>query len=103
MKLTNEHAAEIFSQLGHAIRLCIIRILVETGEQGLKVGEIQKELNIPGSTLSHHLLHLKNAGLIHQYRVSNTLVCSVQYAKLDEAIHYLQSECCVRENTKKAG
>ncbi len=103
MKLTNDNAAEIFGQLGNATRLCIIKVLVEAGEQGLKVGQIQKELGIPGSTLSHHLLHLRNAGLIQQHRVSNTLVCSVQYDRLDAAIDYLQAECCIRENLKKAG
>ena len=101
MKLTNEKAAEIFSQLGNATRLCIIKILVETGDAGLKVGEIQKELKIPGSTLSHHLLHLRNAGLIEQCRVGSALVCSVNFAKLDEAIDYLQAECCIRVNIKK--
>ncbi len=102
MKLTNDNAAEIFSQLGNSTRLCIIKILVEAGNQGLKVGQIQKELGIPGSTLSHHLLHLRSTGLIDQRRVGNTLVCSVQYEKLDAAIDYLQAECCIRVKIKKA-
>ena len=102
MRLTNDKAAEIFGQLGNSTRLCIIKILVEAGNQGLRVGQIQKELNIPGSTLSHHLLHLRNAGLIDQCRVGNALVCSMQYKKLDDAIDYLQAECCIRENIKAA-
>ncbi len=103
MKLSNENAAEIFSQLGNATRLCIIKILVEAGDHGLKVGEIQKELNIPGSTLSHHLLHLKNAGLIKQSREANALFCSVQYDVLNAANDYLHAECCIRQNIKKVG
>lgn len=103
MKLTNEQAADVFSQLGNATRLCIIKILVEAGHDGLKVGEIQKELNIPGSTLSHHLLHLRNNGLLEQCRVGSALVCSVNYDSLDKAIDYLQSECCIRVDIKKAG
>lgn len=103
MTLDNDLAAELFAQLGNATRLCIIKILVEAGDSGLKVGEIQKELAIPGSTLSHHLLHLKKAGLIEQCRVSNALVCSVQFEKLNAAIDYLQAECCIREINKKTG
>ncbi len=103
MKLTNEKAAEIFAQLGNATRLCIIKILVEAGDDGLKVGEIQKELGVPGSTLSHHLLHLRNAGLIEQCRVGAALVCSVNYDKLNQAIDYLKAECCIRVDLKKAG
>lgn len=103
MTLTNEMAADIFSQLGNATRLCIIKILVEAGEQGLKVGQIQKELQTPGSTLSHHLLHLRNTGLIEQCRVGSALVCSVNYEKLDQAIDYLQAQCCIRVDLKKTG
>ena len=103
MRLDNEQAAELFSQLGNATRLCIIKILVEAGDTGLKVGEIQKELSIPGSTLSHHLMHLKRSGLIEQCRVSNALVCSVVFEKLNSAIDYLQAECCIREMNRKAG
>ena len=102
MSLTNDKAAEIFNQLGNSTRLCIIKVLVEAGNQGLKVGQIQKELGIPGSTLSHHLLHLRNAGMIEQHRIGNALVCSVQYSQLDDAIDYLQAECCIRENIKQA-
>ena len=103
MKLTNEQAADIFAQLGNATRLCIIKILVEAGDEGLKVGDIQKELNIPASTLSHHLLYLRNAGLIDQCRVGNALVCSVNYGKLNQSIDYLQAECCIRVDMKKTG
>jgi len=102
VKLDNQQAANLFSQLGNATRLCIIKILVEAGDQGLRVGDIQKELDIPGSTLSHHLLHLKNAGLINQCRVKNALVCSVQFDRLEAAIDYLQSECCIRQLLEEA-
>ncbi len=103
MKLKNAQAADIFAQLGNATRLCIIRILVEAGDEGLKVGEIQDELGVPGSTLSHHLLHLKNAGLISQKRVGNVLICSANFSMLKSAVDYLQAECCVRVDLKKVG
>ena len=96
----NVQAAALFAQLGNATRLGIIKILVECGESGIKVGQIQQEMGIPASTLSHHLLHLKNVGLIDQQRQGNALYCSVQYDKINAAMDYLRSECCIREETQ---
>jgi DNA-binding transcriptional ArsR family regulator len=58
------------------------------------VGQIQGALQIPGSTLSHHISRLVSVGLIHQVRESRTLHCIPQYGALLELIDFLQSECC---------
>ncbi|MEM7193937.1 MAG: metalloregulator ArsR/SmtB family transcription factor [Pseudomonadota bacterium] len=100
MSIDHLQAATIFAQLGNDTRLCIIRILVEAGGEGLRVGEIQQEVGVPASTLSHHLLHLKNAGLIAQHKDRNALVCTAQFDVINSAIDYLQSACCVRVDTK---
>ena len=102
MTLDNAQAAQLFAQLGNETRLCIIKVLVEAGETGMRVGEIQQEVDVPASTLSHHLLHLRNAGLIAQHKERNTLICSVNFNQLSAAIDYLQAECCVREIQRKA-
>jgi DNA-binding transcriptional ArsR family regulator len=65
------------------------------GPEGVPVGQIQKALGVPGSTLSHHISRLMSAGLIKQVRASRTLYCMAQYAALQELIDFLQSECCV--------
>jgi len=87
-------AALYLSQMGNITRLKIIRLLVRAGDQGLAVGNIQRKLNIPGSTLSHHLSHLRNAGLIHQEREATVLRCCVYYDRIEELVDFLTEECC---------
>ncbi|MEE8364411.1 MAG: helix-turn-helix domain-containing protein [Gammaproteobacteria bacterium] len=92
-----ETAALILSKIGNPTRLKIVRLLVRVGQQGLPVGAIQKKLKIPGSTLTHHISHLKNARLIRQERQQATLVCKMEYGQLDKLVEYLTEECCVDE------
>ncbi len=96
MKL--ETAALILSKIGNPTRLKIVRLLVRAGSQGLPVGSIQKTLKVPGSTLTHHITHLKNAGVIRQEREQATLFCKMQYEVLDELVTYLTKECCSDES-----
>lgn len=95
MKL--ETAALILSKIGNPTRLRIVRLLVRAGAQGMPVGAIQKQLQIPGSTLTHHISHLKSAGLIRQEREQATLFCKIEYERLDHLVAYLTAECCVDE------
>jgi len=83
--------------LGHPTRLAIFKRLVKSGNQGIAVGVVQDELDIPGSTLSHHISSLASAGLIKQRREGRVLYCVVEYAKLIEVITFLQHECCFDE------
>jgi len=93
-----ETAALILSKIGNPTRLKIIRLLVRAGEQGMPVGAIQKKLQIPGSTLTHHIAHLKSAGLIRQEREQATLFCQMEYERLNHLVAYLTEECCVDES-----
>ncbi|MCP4187922.1 MAG: helix-turn-helix transcriptional regulator [Gammaproteobacteria bacterium] len=95
MKL--ETAAHILSKIGNPTRLKIVRLLVRTGEQGMTVGAIQKKLNIPGSTLTHHILNLKNANIIRQERQKASLYCILEYTQLNKLVAYLTEECCIDE------
>jgi len=95
MKL--DTAALILSKIGNPTRLRIVRLLVRAGGQGMPVGAIQKELQIPGSTLTHHITHLKNAGLIRQQRQQATLFCIMEYERLNQLVAYLTEECCIND------
>ena len=95
MKL--DEAANVLSKIGNPTRLRIVRLLVRAGDEGLAVGTIQRELKIPGSTLTHHIAHLKSAGVIHQQRQQATLICTMEYDLLRELVDYLTEECCVDE------
>jgi DNA-binding transcriptional ArsR family regulator len=93
-----ETAALLLSKIGNPTRLKIVRMLVRTGEQGMPVGVIQKKLQIPGSTLTHHIAHLKSAGLIRQEREQATLICKMEYERLNNLVGYLTEECCVDDS-----
>lgn len=90
-------AAKAFKELGHENRLEIYKLAVKAGRQGVPVGNIQEKLDIPASTLSHHISGLVSAGLICQRRESRTLYCVAEYPKLTEVISFLQDECCYDE------
>ena len=92
--MDHEVAAKTLGELGNSTRLAIFRYLVKVGPEGVPVGQIQKALDIPGSTLSHHISRLMSVGLIKQDRASRTLYCTAQYTALQELIDFLQSECC---------
>lgn len=92
--MENEIAAKKLAELGHPTRLAIFRYLVKVGGQGAPVGQIQEELGIPGSTLSHHISRLNSVGLITQKRESRILYCEPQFEALDELIDFLKTECC---------
>lgn len=94
MKLDYDIAASLLSQLGNTTRLKIVRELVRAGDAGKPVGEIRSVLDIPNSTLSHHLSHLRNVGLIHQKREGTVLRCFVNYEHIDGIVSFLTEECC---------
>ncbi len=92
--MENEIAAKMLAELGHDTRLSIFRYLVKVGSEGAPVGQIQAQLDVPGSTLSHHINRLVSVGLILQVRESRTLYCVPQFDVLRELIEFLLSECC---------
>lgn len=92
-----EIAAQRFAELGHKTRLEIFKHLVRGGRQGVPVGELQSTLNVPGSTLSHHINRLINVGLVVQRREGRTLYCVPQFDKLAELAGFLVAECCADE------
>ena len=89
-----EDAANILAKIGNPTRLQIVRLLVRAGDEGMPVGMIQKQLDVPGSTLTHHINHLKSAGVIHQQRQHATLICKMEYDVLRKLVNYLTEECC---------
>ena len=95
-----ETAANTLKELGHPTRLKLFKLLVKAGYEGLPVGEIQGQLAIPNSTLSHHIAKLISVNLIKQQRDGRTLYCIPQYQSLNALIAYLQDECCMGDDDK---
>lgn len=96
------HCADMFNALGAEARLRIVRALLRAHPGGLVVGDIQAALEIPASTLSHHLERLKHEGLVTMERQSNFLRYRVNADALQELIEFLMKECCAESNAVKA-
>jgi ArsR family transcriptional regulator, arsenate/arsenite/antimonite-responsive transcriptional repressor len=88
--------ADMFSALGTEPRLRIVRALLSAHPEGMIVGDIQEELEIPNSTLSHHLEKLKNEELVNVQRESTFLRYTANTEGLQELLTFLYAECCTR-------
>jgi DNA-binding transcriptional ArsR family regulator len=91
-----ERFADMFSAMGTEARLRIMQLLLSAHPQGLVVGEIQEELGIPASTLSHHLEKLKSEDLVRVQRESTFLRYTANTDALQELMRFLYAECCSR-------
>ncbi len=87
--------------MGTEARLRIMQLLLSAHPEGLVVGEIQEELDIPNSTLSHHLDKLRNEGLVEVQRESTFLRYTANTEALQELLQFLYSECCTRNKAVK--
>ncbi|MES0882464.1 ArsR/SmtB family transcription factor [Roseibium sp. SCP14] len=95
-----EEVARVLKDLGHPLRLRIFKRLVKAGFDGLPVGILREDLEIPHSSMTHHVAALVDAGLIHQQREGRVLRCVPQYGRLWDVIAFLQSECCLDERQR---
>ena len=93
--------ADMFSAMGTEPRLRIMQLLLSAHPDGLVVGDIQGELGIPNSTLSHHLDKLKNEGLVRVQREGTFLRYSAETGALTELLGFLYAECCTRNKAVK--
>jgi len=93
--------AEMFSAMGTELRLRIMQLLLKAHPGGLVVGTIQDELEIPNSTLSHHLDKLKNEDLVQVQREGTFLRYTANTAALQELMQFLYTECCTRNQALK--
>jgi len=95
--------ADMFAAMGAEPRLRIMQLLLTAHPQGLVVGDIQQELEIPASTLSHHLDKLKNEDLVKVRREGTFLWYTANTDALQEIINFLYAECCTRNKAIEPG
>jgi DNA-binding transcriptional ArsR family regulator len=91
----------MFSAMATEPRLRIMQLLLSAHPEGMVVGEIQEELNIPNSTLSHHLDKLRNEDLVVVRRESTFLRYTANTGALQEILRFLYAECCTRNKAVK--
>ena len=93
--------ADMFAAMGTESRLRIMQLLLSAHPEGMVVGEIQEELGISASNLSHHLDKLKNEELVRVTREGTYLRCTANTAALQELLGFLYAECCTRNKAVK--
>lgn len=93
--------ADMFSAMGTEPRLRIMQLLLSAHPEGLVVSEIQDELVIPNSTLSHHLDKLRTEGLVVVKREGTFLRYAANTEVLQELLRFLYAECCTRNKAVK--
>ena len=90
-----EVAASTFAALGSEQRLSVLRCLVRAGNDGLAIGELGKRTGVTGSTLTHHMKILAQAGLVRQEKQGRSIICAaVAYDAVHQLSHFLLRECC---------
>ncbi|WP_101065678.1 ArsR/SmtB family transcription factor [Roseovarius salinarum] len=95
-----EIAASTFAALGSEQRLGVLRTLVRAGPDGLTIGELGRRTGVTGSTLTHHMKILTQAGLVRQERHGRSIICAaVAYDELRALSEFLMRECCADSAT----
>jgi DNA-binding transcriptional ArsR family regulator len=93
--MDEDRAALCLAALGNPTRIRLYRLLVRAGERGLNVGDLQRLLAVPASTLAHHVAALVKAGLVEQERRGREVICFANYEAMNRIVGYLTEACCV--------
>lgn len=83
-----------FDALSQETRLRVFRLLVEQGPEGMPAGAIGERLGVPHNTLSFHLSHMSNAGLVQSRREGRSIIYSTDFAFFTDLIRYMVEDCC---------
>jgi predicted transcriptional regulator len=94
-------ATEAFSSLSQETRLKVFKLLLEYGRDGTVPTKIAEELEIPANTLSFHLSHMSNAGLVTSKKDGRSITYFANTDLIEGLIGYLQANCCARESKSK--
>lgn len=90
----SERHAEQFGALGHPARLSLLRLVVQAGPDGVSTTELQASLDLPWTTLNHHLSRLVDAGLVNAQRDGRFAMHTADYAALKALTEFLWKDCC---------
>lgn len=98
-----EEIASTFAALGSEQRLAVLRALVRAGPEGLTIGQLGERTGVTGSTLTHHMRVLAQAGLVNQARKGRQIICvGAAYDRVRELSTFLLSQCCADSASEKA-
>lgn len=90
-------ALSAFGALSQETRLKTLKILVEHGVNGCAASALSEKLSVPQNTLSFHLSHLSNAGLVRSKRQGRSIIYVANFKTIENLIGYLAENCCAAE------
>ena len=100
MASTLEQRAEQLAALGHPIRLAVLRFVVQAGPDGTSAGDIQHHVDMPASSLSHHLKRLVDSGLLQTRGAGTFHFYAPDFQALRALTDYVWEDCCKRGSSK---
>ena len=92
--MQSDTAIAALGALAQEHRLGAFRLLVQAGPDGLSAGVIADGLGLAPSSLSFHLNHLAQAGLITQRRDGRSLIYAAEFGMTNQLVAYLVENCC---------
>jgi DNA-binding transcriptional ArsR family regulator len=87
---------EALSALAHGTRLQVFRLLVQAGVEGMTAGAIAAAVDVPASTMSHHIATLERAGLAQSKRENRMIYYRADYDGMRRLLSFLMEDCCQR-------
>lgn len=101
-----QQAIAMFDALSQETRLGAFRLLVQAGPTGLAAGVLSERLCTPHNTMSFHLNHLSNAGMISSRKQGRSVIYSANFEVTRDLIGFMVVDCCsvefasIREDSK---
>lgn len=86
-----------FDTLSQETRLKAFRLLVKAGQDGVAAGVLSEALNVPHNTLSFHLTHLSNAGLVSSKKTGRSIIYAARFDAMNALIGFMVKDCCSAE------
>jgi len=87
----------MFDALSQETRLRAFRLLVQAGPDGMAAGLISERLATPHNTMSFHLSHLSNAGIISSRKKGRSVIYSANFDATRDLIAFMVEDCCSTE------
>lgn len=84
----------MFDALSQETRLSVFRFLVKAGPEGLPAGALSEKLGTPHNTMSFHLNHLSNAGIVMSRREGRSVIYSANFEIVRDLIGFMVKDCC---------
>ncbi len=97
--MDTDSALKAFTALSQETRLRALCVLVEYGKQGIAAGALSNKLKIPHNTLSFHLSHLSNAGLVESRKQGRSMIYAANLDVLQALVRFLLKDCCAMDNS----